>query len=84
MVDVAESESPNPTLSQFNESDIMLPPEVARVLHCHPLTLLRWHNMGIGPPRIKIGRRVYYHRRDVDAYLHSMSRKTLRDRRERP
>jgi predicted DNA-binding transcriptional regulator AlpA len=81
MVDVAESEAPNPT--QFNESDIMLPPEVARMLHCHPLTLLRWHNMRKGPPRIKIGRKVYYHRRDVDEYLRAESRKDQR-RRERP
>jgi predicted DNA-binding transcriptional regulator AlpA len=81
MVDVAESAAPNPT--QFNESDIMLPPEVARMLHCHPLTLLRWHNMRTGPPRIKIGRKVYYHRRDVEEYLHSESRKDRR-RKERP
>ena len=55
MVDVA-----NPRINpKFSENDVMTPPEVAEVFHCHPLTLLRWHNMGVGPPRIKIGRKFF-------------------------
>jgi predicted site-specific integrase-resolvase len=81
MVDVAESAAPNP--KQSSESDIMTPAEVAEMFHCHVLTLLRWHNMGVGPPRVKIAGKVIYHRRDVDEYLRAESRKTMR-RRERP
>jgi len=80
MVDVAESEAPNP--KQF-ESDILTPAEVAEMFRVHILTLLRWHNMGQGPPRVKIGRKVFYHRHDVEAYMRAESRKALR-RRERP
>ena len=32
----------------------------AQKLHVTPLTLRRWANLGSGPPRTKLGKRVFY------------------------
>ena len=39
-------------------------------------TLARWATQGIGPPRIRIGRRVLYRRASVEKWLAEMERKS--------
>jgi DNA-binding transcriptional regulator YiaG len=39
--------------------------QVAELLHVHVGTLLRWEHMRIGPPRMKVNRRVLYSRAAV-------------------
>ena len=43
--------------------------EAARGLHVHWRTLKRWQSHGNGPPQVRIGRRVYYRRDDIAAWL---------------
>ena len=53
-----------------NKSDLLLDrflskEQAAEMLHVHVGTLLRWDHMGIGPRRIKVGRKVLYSRAAV-------------------
>lgn len=50
-------------------SDKLSKAELADLLEIKPRTLERWHAKRIGPPRIKIGRRVFYRRAAVDSWL---------------
>jgi len=50
--------------------------ELARQLSVTPDTLARWATQGIGPPRIRIGRRVLYRRASVEKWLAEMERKS--------
>ena len=43
--------------------------ESAHYLRCHPVTLRKWRVEGTGPFFIKMGRRVLYRQRDLDAWL---------------
>ena len=43
-------------------------------------TLDRWHALGIGPPRIKIGRFILYHDQSVADWLISRERNVSRGR----
>ena len=45
--------------------------ELATQLPVNPRTLDRWHQLGEGPPRTCIGRRVLYRRTSVEAWLAS-------------
>jgi excisionase family DNA binding protein len=49
--------------------DLMLMEEVAERLRIPVKTLKDWRLDGIGPPGVKIGRRVKFRRRDVDAWI---------------
>lgn len=35
-------------------------PEAAKKLGVSKRTLARWHALGIGPPRVKVGRKILY------------------------
>jgi len=48
------------------ESDLMTVDEVCNLLHVTPATLHNWHRVGY-LTKVKIGRRVLYHRQDVEA-----------------
>ena len=50
--------------------------ELARQLSVTTDTLARWATQGIGPPRIRIGRRVLYRRASVEKWLAEMERKS--------
>jgi predicted DNA-binding transcriptional regulator AlpA len=41
-------------------------------------TIIRWDAMRIGPPRVKIGRQLYYNRASVREWLTSIERKQAR------
>lgn len=43
--------------------------EAAEALKLSARTLSRWHRLRIGPPRIKVGRKVYYRCSAVDGWL---------------
>jgi hypothetical protein len=47
----------------------LYPDELSTQLRKSPRTLLRWHVLGIGPPRTEIGKTVVYRIADVQAWL---------------
>jgi len=49
--------------------NLMDRPETADELDVTPRSLDRWAWRREGPPRFKIGNKVYYHRADVEAWL---------------
>lgn len=51
------------------DADLLTPDEVADELETTRRTIDRWHSRRIGPPRIKIGRKVYYRREAVRDWL---------------
>ncbi|MCF6317555.1 MAG: helix-turn-helix domain-containing protein [Marinosulfonomonas sp.] len=57
-------------------SDWIKRDELARQLSVTTDTLARWATQGIGPPRIRIGRRVLYRRTSVEKWLTEMERKS--------
>lgn len=51
------------------DADLLTPDEVADELETTRRTIDRWHSRRIGPPRIKVGRKVYYRREAVRDWL---------------
>lgn len=49
--------------------DLMTTQEVADALRMPEGTLKYWRHIGTGPRFVKIGRRVMYRHRDVEAYV---------------
>lgn len=43
--------------------------ETAATLHASPRTLIAWAKLGYGPCPIRLGRRVFYRRSDVAAFV---------------
>lgn len=50
-------------------SDLLTPDEAGKYLRCAKQTLARWRCEGGGPAYVKVGVRVLYHRRDLDAWI---------------
>ena len=48
---------------------VLTPADVAEMLGVSPRTLARWHLRRLGPPRCKIGRRVFYRLEAIEAWL---------------
>ena len=59
-------------------SDILSVEQVAALLGVDPRTLRRRHAEGMGPPRIKIGRKVVYLRASLIAWLRDREKKGVR------
>jgi len=57
-------------------NDWIIRAELAQQLSVTTDTLARWATRGIGPPRIRIGRRVLYRRASVEKWLAEMERKS--------
>ena len=55
-------------MQRLNE-DLLTPDEFAQELDTPRRTIDRWHSRRIGPPRIKVGRKVYYRREAVRDWL---------------
>lgn len=49
----------------------LTPEELSKELHVNYATLLRWRKELRGPRFLKVGRKVWYRREDVDAWLAS-------------
>jgi hypothetical protein len=43
--------------------------QLAKELGRNPRTLDRWNVLGLGPPRTRVGRKVYYKRASVERWL---------------
>lgn len=52
----------------MNKPEVMLAYEVADHLRVHRKTLIEWAKRGFGPPRHKVGNRIYYLRHEVDSW----------------
>lgn len=57
------------------------PKELARQFGLTERTLSRWHKLRIGPPRIKVGKKVLYRVESVQAWLTSNERQQVRSTR---
>jgi predicted site-specific integrase-resolvase len=51
--------------------DYLTPAELCEQLGIVPKTLSRWHALGEAPPRTMIGRKPYYKRISIEAWLAS-------------
>ena len=50
-------------------ADYLTLAEMAEAAGISERTLARWHNLRIGPPRTRVGRRIHYHIPTVRAWL---------------
>ena len=57
-------------------NDRMTPYEVATRLNLTERTLERWRFHGFGPPFVKVGRQVFYVRKDLDTWLNEQTRQS--------
>ena len=54
------------------DNNLLTTVEAARdELRCHPQTLNNWRSNGEGPPFVRVGRRVFYRRGDLRAWIQS-------------
>ena len=49
----------------------LTPQQLAEELSTTTRTLIRWHNLRIGPPRVQVGRTILYKRSSVESWLES-------------
>ncbi len=49
--------------------------QLAEELGVKPDTLARWATRGMGPPLVKVGRRVFYRRKSVERWLAESERR---------
>ncbi len=56
--------------------DYMRPDELVAQFGICSRTLVRWHALGIAPPKTTIGRKVYYKRSSVTEWLDARERRT--------
>lgn len=60
----APNDIPAPLLADYLTRE-----QAAGELHVNARTLARWRVLRIGPPQVRIGARIYYHRAKVAAWL---------------
>lgn len=72
----------NPTVQSLAAA-FLSKEQVAEILHVSVATLLRWHNMGEGPPRIKVGRKIYYVAGQVEDFMRLQGDSEQRSRRRK-
>ena len=58
--------------------DYMTPAELAAELGVNPRTLERWNNQRVGPPRVRLGRKVLYRRDSVVEWITASETNSLR------
>lgn len=56
---------------------------VALELGVHIRTLKRWKNLQYGPPSVSIGKRVFYRRADIQAWLSNLGQASKKTRSSR-
>lgn len=61
-------QQPAPLLSEYFDKT-----QLAAQLGRDPQTLERWHRLGIGPPRVKLGRKPLYKKSAVLEWLESQA-----------
>ncbi len=85
------SELQNPETNHADEvlllAGYLKPKDLAKALDVSERTIARWHHFREGPPRVEIGRKVYYRKESVMAWIASCERpepRATRARRPRP
>lgn len=73
------SELQNSEAKQTDETSLILagyvkPKDLAKALEVSERTIARWHHFREGPPRVEIGRKVYYRLESVNAWIASCER----------
>jgi predicted DNA-binding transcriptional regulator AlpA len=63
-----------------NVEEVLTLPEVAKLLRVAEFTLRSWRQHGKGPKAFKMGRRVMYAARDVDAWIKEQINNATDDR----
>ena len=58
------------------ELDLLSPEEAAEMLGLSPGTLANWRYSGTGPAYYKLGRKVFYSRKDIKKWLRSCGVRT--------
>lgn len=53
------------------DAEIIRPPEVSQLLNTPVETLRYWRGKGVGPKFFRVGRRVFYRRRDILDWIDS-------------
>jgi hypothetical protein len=62
----------------IDADELVHPTTVASELHVRPQTLVSWRSLGRGPAFVKVGRAVFYRRRDVAEWLGTRHRQPQR------
>lgn len=65
-------------MSDFS-NDYVSREDAAKLIGVDKCTLSRWFSEGIGPPRIKIGRRVLYSKASIERWLISQEVQPCRE-----
>lgn len=60
---------PTPTLTGPPDIDLATEAEYARIMRASIRTVRRWHALGKGAPRIRIGRNVFYRRSQIALHI---------------
>lgn len=55
-----------------NRNKLLTIADAAEILHVSRRTLSRWARLRKGPPRIKVGRAIYYRRSSLERWLVSL------------
>lgn len=63
----------------FSTDDYLTRTEAAKLLGVDKCTLSRWFSEGVGPPRIKLPRKVLYSRSSIEAWLRSQETAPCRE-----
>ena len=62
-----------------NPNELYPPDDAGKILHTPSSTLQWWRTKGRGPRYVKIGRKVFYRRSDLDAFIASGEVQTERE-----
>jgi predicted DNA-binding transcriptional regulator AlpA len=63
-----------PISEELTARGLLTEEQVARILCVAPTTPGYWRGAGRGPRFVKIGKRVFYHQSDVDAWIDQQTR----------
>ncbi|WP_339033395.1 helix-turn-helix domain-containing protein [Bradyrhizobium symbiodeficiens] len=62
----------------ISTDELIDPLQVAGALNVKPQTLTAWRTLGKGPVFVKVGKRVFYRRADVESWLGAQRRDPAR------
>jgi predicted DNA-binding transcriptional regulator AlpA len=83
MPEIQSSQSQEPDQLSSILAGYLTPKNLAQALGVSERTVARWHRFREGPPRVEIGRKVYYRLESVNAWIASCERSEARADRSR-
>ena len=83
MPEIQSSESQEPDQLSSILAGYLTPKNLAQALGVSERTVARWHRFREGPPRVEIGRKVFYRLESVNAWIASCERPEARADRSR-